>query len=934
MKRATKQKILLALAITLIFSICSGLSWAIDNMGTPVSDSVDATSVKFHWTPYTGATVNFYRVYRNSVEVGSTISSTGYYNDFRLSPGTSYQYRVDAIGSDNTTVVAQSNTVTFTTTSSSTVKTQYKVLVVAFSPPSGFTTADRTHARNFVKYRMDFLRTASQNSITLEPFRVNPGDDPVIWIQNNPPLVPEGDNPDFVATVSTVYTEFGNKSIVDLIERGDIDTVWVVKCSVGGYGENSLVGLREIGNPALDYGKYFQLAAQVRCSRSFFIHDFMNDARVHDACAHMVEGVMTSICEAYPTLYPREYQYSVLSTNITDTTTTTTNLHVFERFRLADEWGGVGSYASRGNGNCGTSHFPPTARRDTDGTYDGDYAYYDKKSWQRYIDCGADEWFNYPTLTSAKRKLNGFDYGAFYNYQEGSSTFDADADFTFATDSYHWWWFNHIPHNAGVTNGKLNNWWYYLYDFNRFYGAAITYTLNGFPTIPTTFNPVNSEYGTEESTTNNWKYWHSCSDFGQGAQLSIVNSSNPLYVKHGNYSLKVDVTGESYNGSGRNDLSFPLSKNAHWNLAALTSLKLSIKPDLNPSLLTGANPVVRLCTNGTNRIEFVPKSAGVYANLFNGSGDANGWYNFTIPASGSTSWEKNIIGYVDPALTGTARTNALLQIQANVLANVNYIEVSVHSAADYGQSYSFYIDDIEFSLTSTQVALPTFSPASGTYSSAQSVAMSCATSGATIRYTTDASTPTSSSPVYSTPINVPSTATIKAYATKSGMTDSAVAAGDYTISTPGSIRVQMYNSNRSTLVTTIYPQFKLFNTGTNPINLSTVKIRYYYTIDGVNPQSFTCDYCPVGNNNVTGNFVSMGTPKTNADYYLEIGFTSNAGNLAAGASIEIQTRFNKTNWSNYTQTNDYSFNSTATGYVDWTYAPGYISNNLQWGVEP
>jgi xylan 1,4-beta-xylosidase len=84
--------------------------------------------------------------------------------------------------------------------------------------------------------------------------------------------------------------------------------------------------------------------------------------------------------------------------------------------------------------------------------------------------------------------------------------------------------------------------------------------------------------------------------------------------------------------------------------------------------------------------------------------------------------------------------------------------------------------------TPPQVAIPAFNPAPGIYTSAQSVTISCATSGATIRYTTDGSNPNASSPVYSSPINVSATTTIKAYATKSGLSDSSVATGIYTIS--------------------------------------------------------------------------------------------------------------------------------------------------------
>ena len=81
------------------------------------------------------------------------------------------------------------------------------------------------------------------------------------------------------------------------------------------------------------------------------------------------------------------------------------------------------------------------------------------------------------------------------------------------------------------------------------------------------------------------------------------------------------------------------------------------------------------------------------------------------------------------------------------------------------------------------VATPTFNPAAGTYTSAQSVTISTATSGATIRYTTDGSNPTSSSPVANGAIIVSATTTLKAKAFLSGANDSAVATGTYTLQT-------------------------------------------------------------------------------------------------------------------------------------------------------
>ena len=80
-------------------------------------------------------------------------------------------------------------------------------------------------------------------------------------------------------------------------------------------------------------------------------------------------------------------------------------------------------------------------------------------------------------------------------------------------------------------------------------------------------------------------------------------------------------------------------------------------------------------------------------------------------------------------------------------------------------------------------ATPTFSPAAGTYTQAQTVSISCATGGATIYYTTNGDEPTTSSSVYSTPINVSSNTTIKAMATAEGYDNSAVATAEYTIAT-------------------------------------------------------------------------------------------------------------------------------------------------------
>jgi len=83
------------------------------------------------------------------------------------------------------------------------------------------------------------------------------------------------------------------------------------------------------------------------------------------------------------------------------------------------------------------------------------------------------------------------------------------------------------------------------------------------------------------------------------------------------------------------------------------------------------------------------------------------------------------------------------------------------------------------------VAAPIFNPSAGTYAPAQSVALSTATPDATIRYTTDGSTPSGTvGTVYSGPVTVAASMTIKAVAYRAGWATSSVSNGAYTITEP------------------------------------------------------------------------------------------------------------------------------------------------------
>ena len=96
-----------------------------------------------------------------------------------------------------------------------------------------------------------------------------------------------------------------------------------------------------------------------------------------------------------------------------------------------------------------------------------------------------------------------------------------------------------------------------------------------------------------------------------------------------------------------------------------------------------------------------------------------------------------------------------------------------------------YVDDVSITYSAGNepptCITPTFSPAAGTFASAQNVTISSETDGATIYYTVDGTEPTTESNVYSRAIPVNETTTIKAFAAKADYSNSAVASATYTI---------------------------------------------------------------------------------------------------------------------------------------------------------
>ena len=111
----------------------------------------------------------------------------------------------------------------------------------------------------------------------------------------------------------------------------------------------------------------------------------------------------------------------------------------------------------------------------------------------------------------------------------------------------------------------------------------------------------------------------------------------------------------------------------------------------------------------------------------------------------------------------------------------------------------------------------------------------------------------------------------------------------------------------------VEPWFTVTNTGSSALDLSTVKIRYYYSDEGANSYTYTCEWAQIGCANLTGTIGALTNPTPTADHYLEVGFSG--GSLAPGASTgDMQLRMNRVGWASVNQSDDYSFNAAQTTY--------------------
>ena len=280
------------------------------------------------------------------------------------------------------------------------------------------------------------------------------------------------------------------------------------------------------------------------------------------------------------------------------------------------------------------------------------------------------------------------------------------------------------------------------------------------------------------------------------------------------------------------------------------------------------------CTSGDTQIteELQDATAGAYSspvywngNLYWPDGFVSAWSvdpgSGLIASSPTSQSTQNLARTAGISLSGSGTTNGILWLMHNTgelfafdatnLANILWTSAqgtdgrdSIDSAIKFepptianGKVYYGTADELValglLGTAGSSAATPTFSPGGGTYTASQPVIISDSTPAAKIYYTTDGTTPTTSSALYTVPVTVSSSETIQAIAAASGLTNSGLGSATYTI------------LQGTTGTPTFSPKAGTY-TGTQSVTISdaTVGATIYYTTNGIAPTQSSAIYSP------------------------------------------------------------------------------------------
>lgn len=208
------------------------------------------------------------------------------------------------------------------------------------------------------------------------------------------------------------YWTIEEHDLAERVSKDEIDELWIFGAPYFGFWEAAMAGPRAFN---INGGIYDRVASTKAFAIMGFSYERGPAEMLHDL-SHRTEATMSMI-------------YGGWQAN-----------------QLVSSWAKFAANISQsGTAAVGSCHWPPNAK--------ADYDYANMTT----VMSSADDWYNYPYLTGNQLPVNAMTW--FTGPSNPAADFQRD---------YLKWWFAHLPRREGIAiDGKLNNWWRYVYEFNE-----------------------------------------------------------------------------------------------------------------------------------------------------------------------------------------------------------------------------------------------------------------------------------------------------------------------------------------------------------------------------------------------------------------------------------------------------------------------------------
>lgn len=144
------------------------------------------------------------------------------------------------------------------------------------------------------------------------------------------------------------------------------------------------------------------------------------------------------------------------------------------------------------------------------------------------------------------------------------------------------------------------------------------------------------------------------------------------------------------------------------------------------------------------------------------------------------------------------------------------------------------------------------------------------------------------------------------------------------------LRVKYFTQNRSDISKDSKPEFTVVNETDQAVLWNSLELVYWFTDEPGQTHDFYCDWAQIGCESISSEFEEL----SNGLFKLHIRFNLPQARLEPGQSSgEIKLRFNRHDWSDMNQADDFSFSGTAE-QQDWERVTLYVNGQQVWGNLP